>query len=423
MINTTINGFTILRSVGKGGMAEVFYAENKLRKRAAIKILHPELQSNEDVRKRFVREAETIAFLEHPNIRQVYDMGEVDGNSFIIMEYLDGKDLKQHMLKNDAIAEKQAVLWVSEALKGLGYAHEQGVVHRDIKPSNIFLTDDGKIKLLDFGIAKVKHEGLGLTHTNTRMGTPIYMSPEQIRTPKEVDHRTDIYSMGVTLWTLLNGAPPYDDNTDSEYELMNRIVQQPLPSLGRGSAKVNRTILFSTAKEASTRIGSCLKLLENLSDDSTASMQTHTTVQHLEERTIIDTSADHRPAKPIEKQGEKAVIEKKTASFRRRIGASLIDFLILISTIFIPLTIIPLLPFIVALFEWSSWRATPGKLLLGLRVESEKEKLGFLIALKRQFLKIITVINVFAWVEWYKAPKESRRLFHDEKCSTNVVRK
>ncbi len=231
MLNKTISGYTIKRKLGEGGMAEVWYAENSIGKPAAVKILKKMFCEDETVTKRFENEARVMVDLEHPNIRQVRDYTIVDGRPCIIMEYLEGADLTRMVHENGRIDPETAAHYWNKIVSALAYTHKQGVIHRDIKPSNIFVTSKGQVKLLDFGIAKVRDAVSG-TQTGQKLGTLVYMSPEQITDSKHVDTRTDLYSLAVTFVHLLSGQSPYDADTSSEYAIMNQIVQNPVDLTG-----------------------------------------------------------------------------------------------------------------------------------------------------------------------------------------------
>ena len=227
MLNKTINGYTIKRPLGEGGMAEVWYAENRIGKPAAVKILYPDLALNAPIVERFINEAKVMVKLDHPNIRQVYDYDEIEGRPCIIMEYLEGDDLKARLVKGDRFSDDRLQKWWDQLTDALNYTHQQGVIHRDIKPSNIFIDKHGNVKLLDFGIAKIE-ENSGHTQTGVAMGTRIYMSPEQVRDPKRVKAATDSYSLAVTFVHLLTGKAPYDTTTSSDFDIQMSIVTQPL---------------------------------------------------------------------------------------------------------------------------------------------------------------------------------------------------
>lgn len=264
IIGQQIGNYTIERSLGEGGMADVYLAKNTLGKKFTIKILKSELFSKAVIRQRFVNEAKVMLSLDHPHIRQVIDFHEEKNLMAIIMEYLDGQDLDTYIEKNGAVSLKQAIDWFKQILPAFSYTHEQDIVHRDVKPSNLFLSKNGSIKVLDFGIAKIIDNNLSLTGTASKMGTPMYMSPEQIQTPKEVDYRTDIYSLGVTLYVLLTGQKPYDDTTDSEFGIQTKIVNQPLPEIPNLTPKINHVIAKATAKDPKNRYINCEQFLKAL---------------------------------------------------------------------------------------------------------------------------------------------------------------
>lgn len=226
MLNKTIHGYTIKKFLGKGGMAEVWYAENRLKKPVAIKIMLTEYLQYPQVIARFETEAQAMVMLDHPNIRQVIDYGEIENRPFIIMEYLEGNDLSYYIESGKKPSSSELENWWQQCLSALQHTHEKGIVHRDIKPANIFLQNNGNIKILDFGIAKVKSE-FSVTKTGQDLGTVWYMSPEQVINPKTVTSATDIYSLGVTFAHLLKGVPVFE-NTDSTFSVQIQITQGKL---------------------------------------------------------------------------------------------------------------------------------------------------------------------------------------------------
>lgn len=222
-----INGYTLQYQLGEGGMAEVWYAENKIGKKAAVKMLSPKFCDDDVIVARFENEARVMVRLEHPNIRQVYDYATVDGRPCIIMEYLEGNDLKSMMKLGYHFSDNELVKWWNQMAQALSYTHKKGVVHRDIKPSNIFIDDQGNVKLLDFGIAK-NDDNAANTLTGPTMGTLLYMSPEQVKDPKRVGYKTDLYSLAVTFVHLVTGKSPYDSTNSSNFEIQMNIVRKPL---------------------------------------------------------------------------------------------------------------------------------------------------------------------------------------------------
>ena len=231
MPGKSISGYTLQRPLGTGGMAEVWYAENKIGKKAAVKLLLPKLCQDESLTSRFLTEAKVMVELSHPNIRQVYDYGDIEGRPAIVMEYLDGEDLKARMKRGQRFTEEELKRWWNQLVDALNYTHRQGIIHRDIKPSNIFVDKEGNVKLLDFGIAKNNEGGSG-TMTGSTLGTRIYMSPEQVKDPKRVGAATDAYSLAVTFVHLLTRKAPYDITTISDFDIQVSIVNQPLDLSG-----------------------------------------------------------------------------------------------------------------------------------------------------------------------------------------------
>lgn len=233
--NTIIKNFRIIRKIGSGGMGEVFEAEDiSLKRKVAIKMLNPSLLSSDIIIKRFKEEAKILASFHHDNIVKVHSFFEYNSNYFMVMEYIEGKTLKEQLNNHGLITEEKAKEIILQVLEALNYAHHKKVIHRDIKSSNIMISKSGNVKLMDFGIAKQLSEEFskdgGLTKTNTQMGTVYYMSPEQIKSTKGVDKRTDIFSLGVTFFEMLTSHLPYDIEDKSDYEIKKQIVQAPLPN-------------------------------------------------------------------------------------------------------------------------------------------------------------------------------------------------
>ena len=231
-INKTIGKYIINSKIGEGGMASVYEAvHERLGTKVAIKILSPILARNPQLRQRFENEANFMASLNHPNITRVLDIEEQDDTLAIVMELLEGEDLDDRVKRTGPLSENEAKVIFIQVLNAFEYAHSKGIVHRDIKPSNIFIDKNDQVKILDFGIAKIFGTGNELTQTGTQMGTPVYMSPEQVKGDKSIDHRSDIYSLGITLYFLLVGKAPYERAEESSFEIFTKIVNDPIPNI------------------------------------------------------------------------------------------------------------------------------------------------------------------------------------------------
>ena len=200
--------YQVVEELGRGGMGVVYRAyQPSLNRHVAIKVLPPQLSLDQQLVGRFQREARAAANLRHPNIVVIYDVGEEKGIHYIVMEYLEGRTLKQLVEEEGPLHPKRAAHIVEQVAAALDYAHQRGFVHRDVKPANIFVGPGDHVTLTDFGIAKAASETQQLTRTGTLMGTPEYMAPEQA-TGGEVDHRTDLYALGVVLYQMLTGHVP-----------------------------------------------------------------------------------------------------------------------------------------------------------------------------------------------------------------------
>jgi serine/threonine-protein kinase PpkA len=223
-----IPGYKVKKELGAGGMAKVYLAvDTKLDRLVALKVLSPAFAENSRITKRFIKEAKTAAKLEHSNIVSIYDVGKQGTLNYFAMEYLQ-ENLKDRVKQAGAFKPREALSIVKDVAKALSYAHQKGFVHRDIKPDNIMFRKDGVVVLVDFGIVKAVDETTKLTRTGMSVGTPQYMSPEQIKARK-VDGRSDIYSLGIVLFELLTGKLPYQ--ADDLVKLALQHTGGPIPKL------------------------------------------------------------------------------------------------------------------------------------------------------------------------------------------------
>ena len=335
MVNKIISNYRIISKIGEGGMGSVFLAQHQtINRKAAIKMLNPELARNEDIKKRFLNEAQTLSNLNHHNIVSLYDFAEKENQLFLIMEYVDGRTLDEILINMQGpFYEKRTVKIFTDILSGFAYAHKKGIVHRDIKPSNIMLEKDDTPKILDFGIAKILEGDIRLTKTGTRMGSVLYMSPEQILA-KHVDSRTDIYSLGITLFEMLTGKLPYDTDNESEYEIQSKIVKELIPPIRSYNSSISEKfeliINRATAKDPSQRFQSCEEFKKVLDSETEDHYTRQTGLEPREvQRTVYETQSESVNYKPHK------TIPSSTKSRSMIIGGIIIAIAILIVFIFI----------------------------------------------------------------------------------------
>ena len=262
---TQIGKYRVLELVGEGAMGIVYRAEDTvLARTVALKVMSDAIAREQDLRDRFLREAQAAGSLQHPNVVTVYDFGETDGHLYIAMEFVDGVDLETVLDERQPLTLDAKLGVVIDLLTGLAYAHKRGIVHRDVKPANIRLTDDGRAKIMDFGIVHLTSSNM--TRTGMMMGTPSYMAPEQV-TGGAVMPATDIFATGVVLYELLTGCKPFDGPT--LHSILFKIVSEEprdaltiVPSL---PAALNRILHRALAKDANVRYASALEMANELS--------------------------------------------------------------------------------------------------------------------------------------------------------------
>jgi serine/threonine-protein kinase len=262
MIGKTVSHYKILEKIGGGGMGVVYKARDlKLDRTVALKFLPPQLGADEKEKKRFIREAKTVSSLDHPNICTVHEIDETrEGQMFLVMACYEGETLKEK-IEHGPIPVEEALELAQQTARGLAKAHNQGIVHRDLKPANIFITKDGVVKILDFGLAKLAGQ-TRLTKTGSTMGTVAYMSPEQAR-GEDVDQRTDIWSLGVVLHEMVTGKVPFR----GEYE--QAVIYSILNEEPKGMADIPESlrpvIQKSLEKNREDRYPDIRSMLDDLS--------------------------------------------------------------------------------------------------------------------------------------------------------------
>jgi len=256
-IGDTVGDYQIVGILGAGGMGKVYKVRNVISDRnEAMKVLLPNLAEAPELADRFIREIKLLASLNHPHIAGLHTALRLENQLLMMMEYVEGRTLEER-LREGPITLWEAVDYMSQVLSALSYAHERGVVHRDIKPANMMVTPDGTIKLMDFGIAKAMADRK-LTMTGTTLGSLFYMSPEQVKGVSTLDGRSDLYSVGVSLYEIVTGTRPFKG--DSDYSLMvAHLEQQPVPPIQLDPTLppgLNEIIMTAIQKEPEQRFQS-----------------------------------------------------------------------------------------------------------------------------------------------------------------------
>ena len=257
--------YEVVKSIGEGGMANVYLAQDTiLDRKVAIKVLRGDLSSDDKFIRRFQREALSVSNLSHPNIVEVYDVGEEDGQHYIVMEYIDGKTLKQLLKKRESLTLSEVIDIMTQLTDGISHAHESYIIHRDIKPQNIMIEDDGRVKITDFGIAMALN-ATQLTQTNSVMGSVHYLPPEQA-SGKSATIKSDIYSMGILMYELLTGSVPFKG--DNAVEIALKHMKEKIPSIRKQDPSIPQSVenilLKATAKNPRNRYDSAKEMHEDL---------------------------------------------------------------------------------------------------------------------------------------------------------------
>ena len=265
MIGKVVGTYKIIDKIGEGGMGSVYKGiDEMLEREVAIKVLRPELASQERVVERFRTEAKTLAKLNHTNIATVFNFIHQDELYFMVMEFVRGETFDHIIRKTGAMVFEQAIAMFCHALDGLEHAHSMGIIHRDIKPANIMLSDTGIVKVMDFGIARVLGTSR-MTKQGNIIGTIEYMSPEQVR-GEETDARSDIYAAGILLYEMLTGRVPFESK--SEFELMKAQIEEPPPPPGNFAsyipAQAEQAIMRALAKKPEARYQSASEFRQEL---------------------------------------------------------------------------------------------------------------------------------------------------------------
>lgn len=264
--NVIADRYEVVSHIGQGGMADVFLAvDTILNRQVAIKILRADLSTDAVSILRFEREAQAAAALAHPNIVEIYDVGDYKGHHYIVMEYVTGKTLKQVIRSRGPLVNEEAVDIMKQLCSAISEAHSRGIIHRDIKPQNVIVKADGSIKILDFGIATAKGS-MQLTQANNVMGSVHYLAPELAK-GEAASPQSDIYALGIVLYEMLAGDVPF--KADQAVQIALKHMREPMPDVRLINASVPQSIANvitrATAKDPNNRYGSCREMLQEIS--------------------------------------------------------------------------------------------------------------------------------------------------------------
>lgn len=309
----TLNGrYKIQSLIGTGGMAAVYLATDLILDRlVAIKVLRLDFRQNDDAMRRFRREALSATQLTHPNIVGVYDVGQSQEMNYIVMEYVEGTDLKDYVRQRGALHPIEAVRIMMQIVSAIAAAHQNRIIHRDIKPQNILIDREGNVKITDFGIA-VALSDTSLTQTNTLLGSVHYLSPEQARGGMATI-QTDIYALGIVLYELLTGRVPFDG--ESSVSIALKHFQEPLPPVMNPSVMIPQSleniVLKATAKDPMNRYRSCYEMFQDLKTclDSTRLYEKKFVPASFSGETKVLSPISTQKIKPIQSSREIPVVE------------------------------------------------------------------------------------------------------------------
>jgi len=267
-VGENIGAYRIMEQLGQGGMATVYKAYHAALDRfVALKVLHPAFYEDQTFTARFQREARVVAKLEHPSIVPIYDFADHEKRPYLVMKYIEGETLKARLARG-ALTPREINRVVDAVGSALGYAHKQGILHRDIKPSNVLIATDGQMYLADFGLARIAQAGESTLSSDSIMGTPQYISPEQARGDKNLDQGTDIYSFGVMLYEMVVGQVPF--NADTPFSIIHDHIYSPLPIPRTINPNIpesiERVLLKALSKERKDRFSDVPSMMEAFSN-------------------------------------------------------------------------------------------------------------------------------------------------------------
>ena len=315
--------YEVIKSIGEGGMANVYLAKDTILDRdVAVKVLRGDLSNDDKFIRRFEREALSVSKLSHPNIVEVYDVGEENEQHYIVMEYIDGKTLKQLLYKRNTLTVEEVIDIMTQLTDAIAHAHESYIIHRDIKPQNIMILDDGSIKVTDFGIA-IAMNATQLTQTNSVMGSVHYIPPEQAN-GKSATVKSDIYSIGIMMYELLTGSVPFKG--DNAVEIAIKHMKEKIPSIRKQNPSIYQSVenivLKATAKNPRNRYESardmCNDLKECLNEEHKDDKRhiyeyPENDLDQTKVMTAVDVKKESKKAvTPIERNEDEEPVEKKS---------------------------------------------------------------------------------------------------------------
>ena len=326
--------YEIIKSIGEGGMANVYLAQDKiLNRKVAIKVLRGDLANDEKFIRRFQREAIAASSLSHKAVVEMYDVGEDNGTYYIVMEYVEGKTLKQLLKKRGSLTIPEVIDIMLQLTDGIAHAHDSYIIHRDLKPQNIMISDDGAIKITDFGIAMALN-GTQFTQTNSVMGSVHYLPPEQA-SGKGSSTKSDIYSMGILMYELLTGKLPF--RGDNAVEIALKHMKDPIPSIRKINPdipqSVENVIIKATAKNPNNRYNDVKEMHKDIKTCMDPKRQNEPKWEYkLPEHDPEDKGAFKEEVikENIEQKVPEAVTTKKKTKKKFSFGAALIGLLIIV---------------------------------------------------------------------------------------------
>lgn len=363
--------YEIIKTIGEGGMANVYLANDTiLDRKVAIKVLRGDLSNDEKFIRRFQREALSVSNLSHPNIVEVYDVGEEDGQYYIVMEYIEGKTLKQLLKKRETLSLPEVIDIMLQLTDGLAHAHESYIIHRDIKPQNIMILDNGLVKITDFGIAMALN-ATQLTQTNSVMGSVHYLPPEQAN-GKSATVKSDIYSLGILMYELITGSVPFKG--DNAVEIALKHMKEKIPSIRKQNPtipqSVENIVIKATAKNPRNRYDS----VKEMHDDLEICMEK----ENAKKVTFEYPENDIDDSEPITKKKEKNKIEKPNVEYTEKKEESIEEDILETpkkrNTVILLLTGIVLFLLIIAGIFWLSSTKEVKDVIVPNVVGKEKEK-------------------------------------------------